>query len=73
MSRLVLLLALLLALLLGASAAPPATRAIFKRSCGECGADEYCEATYPGTPEGSIACVAYVGSGANRALLRRYD
>ncbi|KAI9002457.1 hypothetical protein DFJ74DRAFT_695741 [Hyaloraphidium curvatum] len=59
-----LLLALLALLLLPAApalASPvPLERqphAVFKRTCYECAASEYCEYGYPGSPPGRVACV----------------
>ncbi|KAI9009061.1 hypothetical protein DFJ74DRAFT_686729 [Hyaloraphidium curvatum] len=41
----------------------------FVEACGGCKPEEYCEAAYPGAPEGSLACVSYPTA---RHLYRRY-
>ncbi|KAI9005581.1 hypothetical protein DFJ74DRAFT_712622 [Hyaloraphidium curvatum] len=71
--------AVLLSALLGAAGSPVETgaaSAVFKRSCGECVATSQFwfallprEFTYPGAPEGHVACVTY---SSYRELYRRY-
>ncbi|KAI9025438.1 hypothetical protein DFJ74DRAFT_664324 [Hyaloraphidium curvatum] len=66
--RMLLLLTMFAALLIsvGTAAAPGP---VFKRSCGECGKAEFCEFSYPGTPEDHVACVRYADL---PRLYRRY-
>ncbi|KAI9010600.1 hypothetical protein DFJ74DRAFT_685025 [Hyaloraphidium curvatum] len=46
--------------------------AVFQRSCGDCGVDQYCEFSYPGAPEDHVACVEY-GGARDHGLYRRYE
>ncbi|KAI9023195.1 hypothetical protein DFJ74DRAFT_767837 [Hyaloraphidium curvatum] len=45
---------------------------VFRRSCGECGDDSFCEFGFPDAPEGHVACVAHDGENLEH-LYRRYD
>ncbi|KAI9021775.1 hypothetical protein DFJ74DRAFT_670524 [Hyaloraphidium curvatum] len=44
---------------------------IYRRGCGECPEEAYCEFGYPGAPEGHVACVANEIE-ASHQLYRRY-
>ncbi|KAI9023196.1 hypothetical protein DFJ74DRAFT_720545 [Hyaloraphidium curvatum] len=45
---------------------------VFRRSCGECGDDSYCEFGFPDAPEGHVACVVHDVEDMVH-LYRRYD
>ncbi|KAI9021348.1 hypothetical protein DFJ74DRAFT_768965 [Hyaloraphidium curvatum] len=66
-----LLIAAALAVAAPLTAASPTPGAVFKRSCSDCDTNSFCEFGYPGTPEGSVACVAETVS-RSAGLYRRY-
>ncbi|KAI9027782.1 hypothetical protein DFJ74DRAFT_751238 [Hyaloraphidium curvatum] len=45
------------------------TTVVFRRSCGQCADNEFCDYGYPGAPEDHVACVEYA---SESALFRRY-
>ncbi|KAI8999873.1 hypothetical protein DFJ74DRAFT_737329 [Hyaloraphidium curvatum] len=62
---------LIVASVASAAAAPPSTTAaVFRRSCADCAAHQFCEYAHPGAPAGMVACVAPARD--RRALYKRY-
>ncbi|KAI9013684.1 hypothetical protein DFJ74DRAFT_295807 [Hyaloraphidium curvatum] len=78
--RLAVAAALLVALLPLAAAAPvstdaePATKAtvLFRRNCGDCPSDLYCEYGFPDAPEDHVACVDYLDPEQERNIRLLY-
>ncbi|KAI9002832.1 hypothetical protein DFJ74DRAFT_647274 [Hyaloraphidium curvatum] len=46
-------------------------KVIFRRTCGDCAPEAFCEFQYPGAPDDHVACV-HVDPGSLHSLYRRY-
>ncbi|KAI9029139.1 hypothetical protein DFJ74DRAFT_477449 [Hyaloraphidium curvatum] len=45
---------------------------VFRRSCVECGVQDFCEFAFPGAPDGQVACVDQSKRSSIQNLYRRY-